>query len=266
MLYLSEGFARDNKGADPFVSLPTMNGTVYRELKGRKTLQFQLGGNSYFAKFHFGVGWLEIVKNLLLFRLPVLSAENEWVAISKLQSLGVSTMTFVAYGRKGWNPARRQSFIVTEDLSDTISLEDYCREWRNKPPAYSLKLKLIRQIAEMSRRLHGGGVCHRDFYLCHFLLARKSLDRSSNGHLVLSLIDLHRAMVKQNLSKRWLIKDIGSLYYSAMNIGLTQRDLLRFMTLYQKASLGSCLKDNRKFWESVQKRALALHKKLGPVK
>ncbi len=265
MLYLSEEFARGIEGADPFASLQAMNGKVYREVKGRKTLQFQLGGKSYFVKLHFGVGWLEIVKNLVLFRMPILSAENEWEAISKLQSLGVATMTIVAYGRKGWNPARRQSFIVTEDLTETISLEDCCREWRNNPPEYLLKLKLIRQIAEISRSLHDGGVCHRDFYLCHFLLPKKSLDRSDNGHLTLSLIDLHRAMVKQNLNKRWLIKDIGSLYYSAMNIGLRQRDLLLFMKLYQNSGLSNCLKDNRKFWKSVQKRALALHKKLGPV-
>lgn len=265
MLYLSEDFKRDFQGGDPFTSLHTMDGKVYREVKGRKTLQFQLNGKSYFVKFHFGVGWREIAKNFVQFRVPILGAKNEWQAINKLQSLGIATMTSVAYGSRGWNPARRQSFIVTEDLSDTISLEDYCREWCYKTPEFSLKLNLISHVAQISRSMHRGGVCHKDFYLCHFLLAKKSFRQGNNKNLTLSLIDLHRALVKKNLSQRWVVKDIGSLYYSAMNIGLTQRDLFRFMKIYNKSNLRSSLRENRRFWNAVQKRALALHRKLGSV-
>lgn len=265
MLYLSKEFGKDIKGADPFSSLHTMDGKVFREVKGRKTLQFKLNNKSYFVKLHFGVGWREIVKNFVQLRMPILGAENEWQAISKLKSLGIATMTFVAYGSRGWNPAHRQSFIVTEDLSETISLEDFCKKWVESPPPFSLKLNLIRQIAEISRLLHQGGVCHRDFYLCHFLLAKESLTQNSNEKLCLSLIDLHRALIKKNLKRRWLVKDVRSLYYSAMNIGLTQRDLFRFMKLYDKSSLRTCLKEREKFWVSIQKRALALYKKLGPV-
>jgi heptose I phosphotransferase len=265
MLYLNEEFKKDIQGADPFSYLCSVQGKVYRDVKGRRTIQFQLNDKSYFVKFHFGVGWREIIKNILQLRMPILGAQNEWQAIRKLKALGIDTMTFVAYGSRGWNPARRQSFIVTEDLSDTTSLEDYCREWRQTPPNFSKKLRLIHRVASMSRSLHREGVCHRDFYLCHFLLANSSLDQENDDALTLSLIDLHRALISKNLNKRWIVKDVGSLYYSAMNIGLTQRDFFRFMKLYEDRSLRDCLVEKRRFWHAVQKRALSLYNNLGPV-
>ena len=98
MHYLSEDFAKDLPKGDSFHNLQTMEGKVYRDVQGRKTLQFALGGKSYFIKNHFGVGWKEIFKNLVQLRLPILGAENEWRAISKLKSLGLATMT--SKGRK----------------------------------------------------------------------------------------------------------------------------------------------------------------------
>jgi len=60
----------------------------------------------------------------LQFRLPVLGARNEWLAIQRLQRLDIDTMTLVGYGERGSNPAQRQSFVITEALEETVSLED----------------------------------------------------------------------------------------------------------------------------------------------
>ena len=96
MFYFNEEFAQSFHGADPFKKLRSMEGNIYRQLKGRKTFQFSLNDKSYFVKLHTGVGWAEIVKNILQFRLPILGAENEWRAIHKLQELGVATLNAVA--------------------------------------------------------------------------------------------------------------------------------------------------------------------------
>lgn len=265
MDYLSEDFAKDLSAGDSFQELQAMEGEIYRDVQGRRTLQFALGGKSYFIKNHFGVGWREIFKNLLQLRLPILGAENEWRAISKLKSLGLATMTSVAYGSRGWNPARRRSLIVTEDLSDTISLEDYCKEWKKNPPDFALKLKLLSKLANISRKLHQGGVCHRDYYLCHFLMPKNCLDAGSEQKFELFIIDLHRALIKSPLGIRWIIKDVSGLFYSAMDIGLTQRDYFRFIRIYDDMSLRDALAHNAEFWGSVNTRAMAMHKKLGPV-
>ncbi|MBL4582027.1 MAG: lipopolysaccharide core heptose(I) kinase RfaP [Gammaproteobacteria bacterium] len=265
MHYLNENFAKDLPKGDWFQHLQAMEGKVYREVQGRKTLQFALGGKSYFIKNHFGVGWREILKNLVLLRMPILGAENEWRAISKLKSLGLTTMTSIAYGSRGWNPARRQSLIVTEDLANTVSLEDYCKDWRQNSPEFARKQKLLSKLASISRTLHQGGVCHRDYYLCHFLMPKDCLDVASNQAFELFVIDLHRALIKNRLGLRWIIKDVSGLLYSAMDIGLTQRDFFRFIKIYDDMSLRDALAHNGPFWNSVQKRALSMHKKLGSV-
>lgn len=265
MHYLSEDFAKDLPKGDAFQNLQTTKGKVYRDVEGRKTLQFMLGGKSYFIKNHFGVGWKEIFKNIVQLRMPILGAENEWRAISKLKSLGLATMTSVAYGSKGWNPARRQSLIVTEDLTATISLEDYCKDWGQNPPNFALKQKLLSKLASISRTLHRGGVGHRDFYLCHFLMPKGCLDVASDQPFELFIIDLHRALIKNPLGTRWIIKDVSGLCYSALDIGLTQRDYFRFIKTYDDMSLRDALAHNGKFWSSVNTRAMAMHKKLGPV-
>ena len=264
MLYLEEDFALSFRGVDalsnPYKTLAEMKGTVYRQAKGRKTLRFCLNDKGYFVKLHSGIGWGEVLKNLVRLRLPVIGAGNEWRAISRLQELGVPTLHAVAYGSRGWNPASRQSFVVTEELTDTVSLEDFCKDWKQNPPDLKLRRKLIEAVATISNTLHTHGVCHRDYYLCHFLLHRNAMERPR-----LSLIDLHRALVKNRLRRRWVIKDIAGLYYSARDIGLSQRDLLRFIRRYAGGDLRTGLEKESAFWERVERRAGRMYEKLGPA-
>lgn len=259
MQYLNEEFAQAWQNQDPYTLLHSMDGEVFRQVKNRKTFRFEFQGGSYFAKLHSGVGWLEIFKNLIAFKKPVLGAENEWRAIEKLESLGVATMQTVAYGSKGWNPARRNSFIVTKELTDTSSLEDFCKNWKVDRPGIKFKILIVNELAKIGRTLHGNGICHRDFYLCHFLLHHPSVD-SSNA-VKLFLIDLHRAMHASNLGSRWIIKDVAGLYFSAMDIGLTRRDLFRFIKQYDPLGLRNSLKNNMSFWNAVDRRAKAMYAK-----
>lgn len=241
MLFIDEPFRTLWSGHDPFVAVEALEGEVFRELEARRTLRTEVAGRSYFVKIHRGVGWTEILKNLLYLRLPVLGANNEWQAIKALDELGVETMHVVAFGQRGSNPATLQSFIVTEELAPTISLEDFCGDWPAVPPSLALKRALIRRVAEMVGRMHRGGVNHRDLYICHFLL---HLDPAPTaGNLKLSMIDLHRAQVRQEIPRRWRDKDLSSLYFSALNIGLTRRDHLRFLCGYFNRKPREILKD-----------------------
>lgn len=259
MLYLNDELKRLWSGKDPFQILPVMDGEIYRQQKGRCTKRIQLNNRSYFVKSHSGVGWLEIVKNLIQLRAPVLGAANEWRAVNRLHELGVNTLTAVAFGSKGFNPAQQQSFIVTEDLQNTISLEEFCANWIYFKPPAKLKWALIRQVAMMSRTLHENGVCHRDFYICHFLLDKNSIANEAAPRL--SLIDLHRALVKKKLRRRWVVKDIAGLLFSTMRIGLGRRDLLRFVRDYRSTGLRASLQTDSKFWSAINARAQALYKR-----
>jgi len=232
-------------------------GDVYREMDGRTTLRFREKGYSYFIKKHLGIGWGEVFKNLMQLKLPVLSAKNEFVAINKLTALGVDTMTLVAYGVRGRNPAKVQSFVVTEDLVDTISLEDYCASWgKGEAPTFREKQLLISKVAHITKTMHHSGMNHRDLYICHFLL--RGMPNVSTD-FKLFLIDLHRAQVRKKVPERWLVKDLAALYFSAMHIGLTKRDLLRFIKQYKGGSVRGALEGERLFWKKVSVKAHTLN-------
>nr|WP_255210876.1 lipopolysaccharide kinase InaA family protein [Methylogaea oryzae] len=100
-------------------------GQSFRDVAGRRTLRFEAGGKGYFIKIHTGVGWKEIFKNLFSGRLPVLGADNERRAIRRLEQLGVDTMKTAGFGSRGWNPAARQSFLITDELADTVSWKTF---------------------------------------------------------------------------------------------------------------------------------------------
>ena len=234
----------------------TRNGDVYRDIDGRKTIRFDEQGESYFIKIHTGVGWKEILKNLSQFKWPVLGARNEYLAIKRLTDLDIDTMTLVSYATKGWNPAKLKSYVVTEELKDTVSLEDYCANWLANPPAFREKQLLIRKVATITKKMHENGVNHRDFYICHFLMKNKEV---FSENIRLFLIDLHRVQLRKKVPVRWLVKDLSALYFSAMHIGLTRRDLYRFIKIYQGYSLRNSFEREAKFWNKVEHKAKGLN-------
>ena len=150
-------------------------------------------------------------------------------------------MTAVAYGERGGNPATQHSFIITEELAPTVSLEDFSATWREQPPAPALKRALIAEVARMAGTMHRAGVNHRDFYICHFLLHTDRPVTASDFRL--SLIDLHRAQTRAQTPRRWRDKDLAGLYFSALEIGLTRGDRLRFLRNYFQRPLREILRD-----------------------
>ncbi len=240
-----------------------IEGPVYSQKDGRRTFRFSFKDKFYFGKFHTGVGWKKILKNLRQFRRPpVLSAENEWQAIKKLKSIGVDTMDLVGYGKEGRNPGRIKSFVITDELKDTISLENYCRDWALTPPSNELKKALIKKIAWIARTIHENGLNHRDFYICHFLLDI-SMGREHVGpdNIKLYLIDLHRVQIRRKTPWRWRVKDISALLFSSMDLGLSKDDILYFIGLYKGTTPERAIEGDKLFWWVVRKRAVNLYKK-----
>lgn len=263
MLILPPEWEKLWQGRDPFDQIFALQGQEYRNMDGRRTLRFELLGRSYFVKMYSGLGWRPIFKSLLTLRMPPVStARNEWLAIKALSELGIETMTTVAYGERGWSPARRQSFLVTQDLVQTESLEDFCRNWAQTTPTTRLKRALIARVAQMSRALHENGMNHRDFYLCHFLLdVSAGYDQIDPDNLKLYLIDLHRVQIRHKISYRRRLKDLAALYFSSLEIGLSLRDCYRFMCSYSGTSLRQTLRGNLGLWRETAHRADKLMKR-----
>lgn len=242
-------------GKGPFSAVMHLEGKAFRDVKGRRTIQVRLGEHSYFVKQHFGVGWGEIFKNLLSFKVPILGAMTEVYAIQALNAVGIPTTPLVAYGRYGCNPAKLQSFVMTEDLGDIVSLEELCADWLANPPDEAFKQQLIVAVAELAAKLHQAGLCHRDFYLCHFVMKRPELEA---GQIKLYLIDLHRMLQQQFANGTAVMKDIAGLYFSAMECGLNATDIALFKQHY--------LPQKDTFWQQVCARAQKLHAKFNSDK
>lgn len=231
-----------------FSRMMSLRGESFRQLEGRLTQRVQIADQSYFIKQHRGIGWMEIFKNLAQLRLPVLGAKNEYLALQKLASLGIPVPAVAAYEQRGLNPARLQSYVLMQELNPVISLEELSKTWRETPPAFNLKQKLVAEVARIARIMHDNGINHRDFYICHFLLQDDKL----------YLIDLHRAQIRRQIPKRWRIKDLSGLYFSSKDSGLTKRDLFRFMKHYSGKSLRETLKDKH-IWQKVRARGERLY-------
>ena len=254
----------DHFGSDEgawFARIFALNGDEYRNMDGRRTLRFELLGQSYFVKMYQGLGWGRIFKSLVTLRKPpVLTAYNEWLAIRILTELGIDTMSIVAYGERGRNPALKQSFLVTEDLQNTQSLEQITSAWKDSAPSPGFKRALLSRIAEVTRTLHKHGINHRDYYLCHFLLDISNGIANINPHdFKLYLIDLHRVQFRKKVPLRWKIKDLASLYFSTFDCSLTRRDCYRFMCLYTSRTLRETLKEDAGMWNRVERRSMKLY-------
>lgn len=241
-----------------FAGLLGLKGKVYRQLEGRETLRVELAEQHYFIKKHFGVGWREIFKNLFQLKLPVLGARNEWEALKAFKRLQIPVPELLAYGAKGLNPAKQCSFVLMSEVDKAVSLEDYCRDWFKHKPEFTVKLRLLIEVAWMVSTMHRAGLNHRDCYLCHFLLKPDSL---VFGRPVIYLIDLHRVQKREFVPFRWQVKDLAGLYFSSMDVGLTQRDLLRFLTAYFGLPWREVLQRKRRLLKRVEAKAHALYEK-----
>jgi hypothetical protein len=51
-----------------------------------------------------------------------------------------------------------------------------------------------------------------------------------------------------------VVKDIAGLYFSSRDVGLTIRDLFRFMKVYRSNSLMEALTSDQIFWRRVKSR------------
>lgn len=243
-----------------FDLVKNLSGVAVRSMPGRNTVRFEFNGKTYYRKFHTGVGWREIIKNFLYLRIPVLGASNEWYALNHLAALGIPSLTVLAFGRKGLNPARQQSFVVTEALEGCIKLDEV---FTTSEVSFRTKLLILDKVARISRELHGAGINHRDFYLCHFLLEPGSLQVGLNGQCnpVIHLVDLHRAQLRLRVPERWLVKDLGGLLFSSLNLGFSHRDYYRFLIRYFDADLRTILIEHKKIIKKVVARSRSTYKR-----
>lgn len=236
---------------------------VVRDFKNRKTGRFEIGGKGFYIKKHFECGLGAVLDELFHLRKPHIGARHERSVLDRLHSIGIDTMKVVAFGQEGKTLASQRSFLITEELTKVASLEDICIQWPKKKATAAFKKALLSEVTGIARTLHENGINHRDFYLCHFLISisGQQAEAREKQQFKLFLIDLHRAQQRPRVPFRWRVKDIGGLYFSAMDIGLSRCDLFRFIRLYTGKSIRQTLREDQRFWNAVQYRAAKTYRK-----
>ena len=253
-LDLRSPFAELWRGRDVFAAVFALEGREFRNVKNRRTFRIEAAGRGFFVKIHRATGWREIFKNLVQGKLPVVGADNEYRALLRLAELGIPAMTVAAFGRRYFDPARRESFLITEELTDVISLEDLALAG----VAPALKRRLIRALAAAAAAMHRAGINHRDCYLCHFLLKKSTADDPLPQ---LHIIDLHRAQLRARVPYRYRVKDVAGLFFSALDVPLSRRDVWRFIARYSGRPVKLELAERGGFWRDVRRAAFRLYRK-----
>ncbi len=201
-------------------------GTVVSRKRGRTVTRLEMGGRAFYLKRN-KLDWREWLKQLSQLRIPGRNAIHEWSAILTVRSLKIPTVSPVATGEKLFLGRELASFILIEELYGARSLEEViASEYKGVNSGLSLhrKRRLIHEVANIAKKLHRANVYHQDFYLGHFFLG---------GDETLYLIDLQRIISKKKPSRRYMIKDLAQLNYSAALTGtVSKADCMRFFLDY----------------------------------
>lgn len=154
------------------------------------------------------------------------TAAYDYLPALELAKIGIKTPKIAAFGEV-WNGIFEQkSFIATEEIVGAAPLE-------NNPPEFFVppfssdkrkkKLEFIDRLATFTRKFHGSGFFHRDYYLCHIFWGKQA---------GFEMIDLQRIFKPILLKNKYRIKDIAQLYYSAPASIYSKADRLRFYKRY----------------------------------
>ncbi len=256
MTWLRDDVASAWAGLEPLDAAFALEGEVYRDVPGRRTLKVDIAGRDYFVKLHYGVGWGEIFKNWLQLKRPVVGAENEYEACVGLARAGIPAPLPAAFGASDGSLATRRSFVLCDALAGYTSLEDVTDNWPEQPPSPLTRHQLLYAVAHFARTFHAAGYVHRDFYICHLLLNDVSM---AAGRVELAVLDLHRARRFERLPDRWRKRDLAALLFSSLDLGLSQRDWLRFIRIYTGKPLRQVFAEDAGLWRAVLARAEKLY-------
>ena len=83
---------------------------------------------------------------------------------------------------------------------------------------------IVAGVADVARTMHAAGLHHQDFYLTHLMVPQRG------PAATIHVLDLGRVRFQPRLARRWIVKDLAQLNYSAA--GVSASDRLRFLTRY----------------------------------
>lgn len=238
-------------------------GRLLRTLPDRENWRLELGESVrprvFFLKKHRGRSLVERLRGWLRPRAARTPGRIEAENVAALQRAGIDSMRVVAYGEQVAGGVT-ESFFMTEELAGFRPLDDFLR-WRFMPAAERTRFdhdleSLALAVADVASRFHAAGFNHRDFYCCHFFI-----QEDDAGGFAIRLIDLQRVEKRRWLRRRWIVKDLAQLAYSAPRERVTRTMRMAFVKRYLGAKrLGP---DEKQLVRRVLRRQRAMERRLG---
>jgi heptose I phosphotransferase len=192
-------------------------------------------------------------------RSAVSAGRTEAENVAALEQVGIESMRVVAYGEQVTRGVA-QSFFMTEELRGFVQLDHFVRQ-RFVPAAECTRpdaelSALAATVADVARRFHSAGFNHRDFYCCHLFI-----QESHGPRFTVRLIDLQRVERRRWLRRRWIVKDLAQLAYSAPRERITRSLRMAFIKRYLGVERLSAA--DKRFVRQIVRRQQAMQRRLG---
>ena len=195
---------------DDLLRHPTL--AVWRRLDGRANATVDVAG---LPRLH-----LKIYN-----RAAAGQADAEMHGAELLRAAGVPAIDVVAHGRA----ADGSGVTASVDLAGYRPADKLVADGALDFAA------LTAPTAALAARLHSAGLHHRDLYLCHFFVRPTDLD--------VRLIDVGRVrrLPGWPWRRRWVVKDLAAVWYSAGQLGVGDEARLAWLSAYGAPGLRSAV-------------------------
>lgn len=177
------------------------------------------------------------------------AGQAEADGVAACRAANVPSMELVASGwRIGDRPWKLESFFMSEKLPGEPADDQWNKRCKSAEESnYRFRRQsTLEALARTAKSFHEAGLCHRDFYWCHFFV-----DDRENVPIA-RLIDLQRLLKAPILGVRWRLKDLGQFVFS-MPTDLTSAERRYWFSCYCGRERWSTL--DRFSWFAIRVRA-----------
>lgn len=215
-------------------------------------------------KKHHVRTWLSRLRARLGAGPPPSPGRIEARNVHRLAADGIEVLDLIAWGEQFHPDGLLESFVLTDELAGYLPLDDFLRRRftglpRGRTVGRDPTLhRLIRQVASISSRFHRAGYNHRDLYCCHFFVKE-----ISPGRFDVKLIDLQRVQHRRRFRRRWLVKDLAQLAYSAPRDQISCTQKMAFIKHY--LGVRKLRPADRRLIREVLAKQLLMERRLGVV-
>jgi hypothetical protein len=242
-------------------------GETAKTLKERSVIRFEVedidATKAFYLKRH-NLSFIGLKRLFFLFFPDKAVSEGikEFKNICDFRKKKLATVVPVAAGEKFVNFFWVESFLLTEDFSPFISLEDFVKkqpEFFTSRNGKARKQNLLKAIAVFARRMHAQGLNHRDFNTTHILVRYNAAYHRPE----LAVFDLQRVDKARFFRFRWIIKSLARVNYSLPKHIFSNKDIIYLFKAYKgKEKIGFL---DRCQWSWINRKTEKIRKHTGKI-